>query len=131
MSCRRPSSRTCLHILSRFNSSSSSSVVQSPYSGGKRVQGRKRFIATDSLGLLVDVSVTTANRHDTKGGKKVMTKYRKRAKNPRLKKVVADKGFRGTMFAGYVKSAFKAVVEIRQNHTTAKTGFVPSKTDGS
>ena len=97
------------------------------YDGDKGVKGSKRIIATDSLGLLVDVLVTTANRHDTKGGKKVMTKYRKRAKNPRLKKVVADKGFRGTMFAGYVKSAFKAVVEIGQNHTTAKTGFVPVK----
>ncbi|MCE2575275.1 IS5 family transposase [Komagataeibacter sp. FNDCR2] len=97
------------------------------YDGGKRVKGRKRFIATDSLGLLVDVSMTTANRHDTKGGKKVLDKYRKRVKKSRVEKVVADKGFRGNLLTGFVKSAFKAVLEIGQNHTTAKTGFVPAK----
>ena len=91
------------------------------------MKGRKRFIATDSLGLLVDVSMTTANRHDTKGGKKVLDKYRKRVKKSRVEKVVADKGFRGNLLTGSVKSAFKAVLEIGQNHTTAKTGFVPAK----
>ncbi len=97
------------------------------YDGGKRVKGRKRVLMTDSLGLMVDISMTTANRHDTKGGKKVLSKYRNRVKNPRVKKVVADKGFRGSMLSGYVKSAFKAVLEIGQNHTTVKTGFVPAK----
>lgn len=97
------------------------------YDGGKRVKGRKRFIATDSLGLLVDISMTAANRHDIRGGKKVLTKYRKRMKKSRIEKVVADKGFRGSLLTGFVKKAFKAVLEIGQNHTTAKTGFVPAK----
>ena len=41
------------------------------YDGGKRVKGRKRHIATDSLGLPLAVSVTAANVHDLTGAKKV------------------------------------------------------------
>ncbi|MCP1270739.1 transposase [Acetobacter cerevisiae] len=50
------------------------------YDGGKRVKGCKRHIVTDSLGLLVDVAVTPANTHDTKGGIKVLEKVKKRWK---------------------------------------------------
>lgn len=97
------------------------------YDGGKRVLGRKRVLMTDSLGLMVDVSMTPANDHDTRGGHKVLTKYRRRVKNPRVKKVLTDKGFRGQKLTGWVKHAFNAVLEIGQNHTTPKTGFIPAK----
>jgi len=40
---------------------------QRGYDGGKKVKGRKRHIAVDSLGLLVAVAVTAANVSDGKG----------------------------------------------------------------
>ena len=97
------------------------------YDKGKQVKGRKRHVIVDSLGLLVDVMVTPANMHDTRGAVKVLKKYKSRAKQPRVKKIVGDKGYRGEFLGGYVRKAFKAVVEIGQNHTSKETGFVPDK----
>jgi transposase len=39
------------------------------YDAGKKVNGRKRFIVTDTLGLLIVVSVAAASVHDTHGAK--------------------------------------------------------------
>ena len=36
--------------------------------GGKRVNGRKRHILTDTLGLIIAVMVTSANTHDGAAG---------------------------------------------------------------
>ncbi|MEO1645641.1 MAG: IS5 family transposase [Chloroflexota bacterium] len=38
------------------------------YDGNKKISGRKRHILVDTLGNLVDVVVSKANLHDTKGG---------------------------------------------------------------
>ena len=40
--------------------------------GGKRVKGRKRHIAVDSLGLLLSVAVTAANVHDARAAPRVL-----------------------------------------------------------
>ncbi|MEU1418368.1 transposase [Kitasatospora sp. NPDC005751] len=42
------------------------------YDGGKRVEGRKRHIATDTLGLLLVLIVTAAGVQDSAGGKQVL-----------------------------------------------------------
>ncbi|MBB2168272.1 IS5 family transposase [Gluconacetobacter aggeris] len=97
------------------------------YDGGKRVKGRKRHVLVDSMGLLVDVAVTPANVHDTKGAVKVLKKYQKRVKQPRVRKIIGDKGYRGEMLKGFVRKAFKAVVAIGQNHTSTANGFVPDE----
>ncbi|MBC6463506.1 hypothetical protein HKK72_37565, partial [Actinomadura sp. HBU206391] len=39
------------------------------YDAGKRINGRKRFIVTDTLGLLVTVWVLAASRQDRDGAK--------------------------------------------------------------
>lgn len=96
------------------------------FDGGKRIKGRKRHVLVDSLGLLVDVSVTPANTHDTKGAENVLGKYRRRVKKPRVKKVIGDKGYRGELLKGFVKKQFRASIEIGQNHTSPETGFVPA-----
>jgi putative transposase len=70
------------------------------FDGGKKVKGRKRNMLTDTLGLLVDVSVTPANMHDTIGAQKVLTKY---IQNHKKKSVVqtlfADQGYSGATLA--------------------------------
>lgn len=97
------------------------------YDGGKHIRGHKRNVLVDSLGLLVEVAVTPANVHDTKGAVKVLEKYKKRVEKPRVKKIVGDKGYRGEMLKGFVRKAFKAVVSIGENHTSPEKGFVPAK----
>jgi putative transposase len=95
------------------------------YEGGKRIKGIKRHVIVDSMGLLVDVSVTRPT-YMTKGAVKVLQKYKKRAKQPRVKKIVGDQGYRGEMLKGFVRKTFKAVMGIGENHTSVETGFVPA-----
>jgi putative transposase len=100
------------------------------FDGGKRIKGRKRHVVVDSLGLLVDVSVTPANTHDTKGAVKVLKKYKERVAKKkelhRVKKVIGDKGYRGEILKGFVRKTFKAAISIGENHTSPETGFVPA-----
>jgi hypothetical protein len=44
------------------------------YDGGKRIKGRKRHTAVDTLGLPMAVTITAANVHDLHGGKKSLTR---------------------------------------------------------
>lgn len=97
------------------------------YDGGKHIKGRKRHVIVDSMGLLVDVTVTPANTHDTKGAVKVLKKYKKRCGRGRVKKIVADKGYRGEMLGGFVRKKFGACLSIGTNHTSPQRGFVPDK----
>lgn len=62
------------------------------YDAGEKVNGRKRFIVTDTLGLLV-VMVCAANVHDRDGGRRVLirlTDHRRRTRH-----IFADAGFAG------------------------------------
>jgi putative transposase len=56
------------------------------YDGGKRIQGRKRHLVVDTLGLLLAVAVTAANLDDGTHAKRVLSKL-ERAKYPRLEVV--------------------------------------------
>lgn len=106
----------------------SAAISSRGYDGGKKVKGRKRFLVTDSLGILVDVAVTTANLHDTKGGPKALAKVAKRKKYAKsVKAVYADKGFQGPTFAGWVKAKLGAVVETSENLAQKVKQFVPAK----
>ena len=96
------------------------------FDGGKRIKGRKRHVIVDSLGLLVDVEVTPANLHDTKGALKVLCNYRMKEKKPRVEKIVGDKGYRGRMLQLLARGLFLAKMEIGENHTSPETGFVPA-----
>jgi putative transposase len=59
------------------------------YDGGKKVKGRKRHIAVDSLGLLVAVAVTAANVSDGKGACLLLERMPK-GKFPRLAGACGD-----------------------------------------
>src|SRR5438067_959381 len=61
--------------------------------GGKRVRGRKRHIVTDTLGLLLVVLVTAANRDDGAVAPEVLTELHA-DEFPRLSVLWADKKYR-------------------------------------
>ncbi len=96
------------------------------YDGGKRVKGRKRHIVVDTLGLMVDVAVTRANMHDTKGAQKVLAKAVKWL-DRRPKIIFADKGYQGTPFARWVKTNVGATVHVSGNPAYTARRFVPVK----
>jgi putative transposase len=62
------------------------------YDGGKKVTGRKRHIAVDTLGLLLAVVVTAASVPDAVGAKAVLKRLTARA-CPRLEVVRADSAY--------------------------------------
>jgi putative transposase len=62
------------------------------YDGGKKINGRKRHIAVDSLGLLLAVVVTAANADDGTTAPRVLGQL-PREDYPRLEKVYADQKY--------------------------------------
>lgn len=89
------------------------------FDGGKNVKGRKRFIAVDTQGNLLDVKVMAANTNDSVGAKNLFNSVKKHYS--KIKKIWAD----GThqSFAEYAKENFGLYVEITA-HEKGK-GFVP------
>jgi putative transposase len=75
----------------------------------KKVTGRKRHIAVDTLGLLLVVVVHAASLSDTEGALDVGAKLRGRF--PRLQLVWADQGYRQTMIDWFTRT-LRCVVEI-------------------
>src|SRR5215217_4076611 len=65
------------------------------YDAGKKVNGRKRFIVTDTLGLLLVVMVCAASVQDRDGGRIVLNRLDNRC--PRVRHVFADGGFAGRL----------------------------------
>jgi len=63
------------------------------YDGGKKVNGRKRHVVVDTIGLLVVVLVTAAGLQDRDGGRLVLAKAR--MKMPSIALVWADGGYAG------------------------------------
>jgi transposase len=64
------------------------------YDAGKKVNGRKRFIVTDTLGLLLVVLVSPAARQDRDGAKSVLLDLYLQT---RVRYVFADGGFAGRL----------------------------------
>jgi putative transposase len=82
------------------------------FDAGKRVNGRKRHIVVDTMGLLLLVLVTTGNVQDKPGGKQLLTQLHQRLHLPRLKLLWADAGYRGQPFADWVKTSFGWVWQV-------------------
>src|SRR3954451_24242233 len=64
------------------------------YDAGKKINGRKRFIVTDTLGLLLCVVVLSAGLQDRDGAKSVLLDTRLRT---RVRFLFADGGFAGRL----------------------------------
>ncbi|MBM4341605.1 MAG: IS5 family transposase [Deltaproteobacteria bacterium] len=79
------------------------------YDAGKKVNGRKRHILVDTLGLLLAIVVHTADLQDRDGAKLVLAKVRDQL--PRLKLIWADGGYAGALIA-WVQSQCGWVLEI-------------------
>jgi transposase len=67
------------------------------YDAGKKVNGRKRHIVTDTLGLLLVVAVTAASVQDRDGGGDVLRLVHRWF--PSLRHVFADGGYAGRLVA--------------------------------
>ena len=78
--------------------------------GGKNVNGRKRTILVDTLGLPWSIKVTAANISDNQAG--ILAVNLLSGKVPRLKKITADMGYKTTFKELYDYMAFMYQIKI-------------------
>ena len=78
--------------------------------GNKKVNGRKRFILTDTLGLIMGILIVAANVGERTGAENLFNQAR--GKYPRLQKVLADQGFDGEKYVANIELLFGFVFEI-------------------
>jgi putative transposase len=92
--------------------------------GGKRVHGRKRHIAVDTLGLLMSVAVTAANVDDGRAAPPVLAQV-DGEKFPRLEVVFGDRKYRNHDLDGWLRdNQVPYRVEVASRPAGAK-GFEP------
>ena len=65
------------------------------YDAGKKIQGRKRHILVDTMGLLLVVVVTAASVQDRDGAKLVLQRLTGSCK--KLRRIWVDRGYRGAL----------------------------------
>ena len=91
------------------------------YDAGKQVNGRKRHLVVDTLGLLLAVVVHGADVQDYDGARLVLAEVHGRF--PRLKKIWADSRYACNGLPDWVKKVFGWVVEVVRRPVGA-IGFV-------
>jgi putative transposase len=89
------------------------------YDAGKKVNGRKRHLLVDTMGLLLIVVVHAADIQDRIGAKRVLGKVKGRF--PRLQLIWADGGYSGKL-VDWVKTVCHWVLEIVKRNDDVK-GF--------
>jgi putative transposase len=94
---------------------------QRGYDGGKKVKGRKRHIAVDTLGLLVAVVVTAANVSDGQGACQLLEQMTP-AKSPRLKGACGDGRYNDKAFIARLQQR-RLTLEVKSRPPGSK-GFV-------
>jgi putative transposase len=94
---------------------------QRGYDGGKKVKGRKRHIAVDTLGLLVAVVVTAANVSDGRGACQLLDRM-KPEKFPRLQGACGDGRYNDKRFLAWLQKR-GLTLEVKTRPPGSK-GFV-------
>ena len=91
------------------------------YDGAKSRDGRKRHVLTDTLGLLLEVTVTPANAHDSMAAPELLERFMA-APGRLLKLVWADSTYQGQALAqAFARHGVKVEVVRRSD---GQTGFV-------
>src|SRR5919202_158866 len=96
------------------------SATISGYDAHKCVQGRKRHLLVDTLGLPLSIYVTPAGVHDQVGARCLLAGLAPLV--PRLKKIWADGAYAGAQLAGWCKQHGGWEVQI-VGHVAGKHGF--------
>ena len=82
------------------------------FDGGKKVNGRKRNLIVDTIGLVVLANVTSANVQDVHAGKQTLSELKEKTELiGRLEKIIADGGYRGQLVT-WVKENLGVDMEI-------------------
>ncbi len=94
------------------------------FDGAKLIDGRKRFLTVDTLGLVLRVLVTAADVGEREGGKQVLKSGKRMGKSvSRLHTIWVDGGFDGEPFMKWVMDVCRWIVTVVLRPEASK-GFV-------
>ena len=95
--------------------------------GNKKIKGRKQQTVVDVLGLPMAISIHEANIHDNVGAETVVKSMVD--KFPRLRKILADGGYRGETLSEKVKDTLGCELSIvlRPNESPKKFSVIPKR----
>jgi transposase len=88
------------------------------FDAGKKVNGRKRHIVVDTMGLLLAVIITTASVQDRDGARTVLDRLR--FAMPSVVHIWADGGYAGTL-TDWARDRLRLVIEIVRKPLGIKT----------
>lgn len=92
----RRSSPSVAIVDSQSVKNSERGLNETGFDGHKRIKGRKRHLAVDTLGLILAVTLTAANVHDSKAAYYLFESLAGQ-EYERLEKILADSAYRGTL----------------------------------
>lgn len=94
------------------------------YDAWKQIKGRKRFLAVDTLGLVLTVLITAANVPERAGAKPLLKQVKALERRVwRLHTIWVDSGFDGSPFMMWVMDCCHLIVEVVRRPKQQK-GFV-------
>jgi transposase len=103
-----------------IKSASSVPAASRGFDAGKKVNGRKRHIVVDTLGLLLAVTVTAASQADRDAGREVLARLHQR--HWRITRVWADGGYTGQLVDLARRLLHMALTVVKRSDERA--GFV-------
>lgn len=95
--------------------------------GNKKIKGRKQQTVVDTLGLPMAIAIHEANIHDSVGAESVVKVLADRF--PRLKKILADGGYRGEALSDKVMKTLGCELSIvlSPNESSKKFSVIPKR----
>ena len=76
---------------------SSECSAERGYDAGKKINGRKRHLLVDTLGLVLWVMVLPANLQDRAGARRLLEAFYAQSSRPRVRHIWADGGYAGQL----------------------------------
>ncbi|WP_333753855.1 transposase [Streptomyces sp. IBSBF 2394] len=95
------------------------------FDGGKKVNGRKRHIVVDTLGLLLAVMVTAASVTDRDAGRTLLARLHER--HWRVTRVWADGGYTGRLIDAARDVLRIALTVVRRSDDTSGFTVLPKR----
>lgn len=110
--CEGRAAQASAMIIDSQSAKSAEGGEERGYDGGKKVNGRKRNLIVDTLGLVVVAKVTAANLQDVHAGQQTFQELLEQPELlQRLQVIFADGGYRGDL-VGWVKQNLHADLSI-------------------